>query len=209
MQLDVSTRLDSINYIIGSIGLAPVEAEDAYNLDVAQASQLIDAVSRDIQNNRGSGFWFNREKNWKLSPDPVTGTISVPNVALSLYRFNEYNKQQKIATRGRQLYDTEEHGFDMRPLVNSDGYVRLMIITQLDFEDLPQTAKWAITTMAAVKFASRVEMDMNRVQVLGQEAQDAMWSLESEETAQANVNAFKVNGTLAQFNANAGGFNNW
>lgn len=209
MQLDVSTRLDSINYIIGSIGLAPVEAEDAYNLDVAQASQLIDAVSRDIQNNRGGGFWFNREKNWKLSPDPVTGTISVPNVALSIYRFNEYNQQQKIATRGRQLYDTEEHGFDMRPLVNSDGYVRLMIITQLDFEDLPQTAKWAITTMAAVKFASRVEMDMNRVQVLGQEAQDAMWSLESEETSQANVNAFKVNGTLAQFNANAGGFNNW
>ncbi len=209
MQLDVSTRLDAINYIIGSIGLAPVEAEDAYNLDVAQASQLIDAVSRDIQNNRGSGFWFNREKNWKLSPDPVTGTISVPNVALSIYRFNEYNQQQKIATRGRQLYDTEEHGFDMRPLVNSDGYVRLMIITQLDFEDLPQTAKWAITTMAAVKFASRVEMDMNRVQVLGQEAQDAMWSLESEETSQANVNAFKVNGTLAQFNANAGGFNNW
>lgn len=209
MQLDVSTRLDAINYIIGSIGLAPVEAEDAYNLDVAQASQLIDAVSRDVQNNRGSGFWFNREKNWKLSPDPVTGTISVPNVALSIYRFNEYNQQQKIATRGRQLYDTEEHGFDMRPLVNSDGYVRLMIITQLDFEDLPQTAKWAITTMAAVKFASRVEMDMNRVQVLGQEAQDAMWSLESEETSQANVNAFKVNGTLAQFNANAGGFNNW
>lgn len=209
MQLDVSTRLDAINYVIGSIGLAPVEAEDAYNLDVAQASQLIDAVSRDIQNNRGSGFWFNREKNWKLSPDPVTGTLSVPNVALSIYRFNEYNQQQKIATRGRQLYDTEEHGFDMRPLVNSDGYVRLMIITQLDFEDLPQTAKWAITTMAAVKFASRVEMDMNRVQVLGQEAQDAMWSLESEETSQANVNAFKVNGTLAQFNANAGGFNNW
>lgn len=209
MQLDVSTRLDAINYIIGSIGLAPVEAEDAYNLDVAQASQLIDAVSRDIQNNRGSGFWFNREKNWKLSPDQVTGTISVPNVALSIYRFNEYNKQQKIATRGRQLYDTEEHGFDMRPLVNSNGYVRLMIITQLDFEDLPQTAKWAITTMAAVKFASRVEMDMNRVQVLGQEAQDAMWSLEGEETSQANVNAFKVNGTLAQFNANAGGFNNW
>lgn len=209
MQLDVSTRLDAINYIIGSLGLAPVEAEDAYNLDVAQASQLIDAVSRDVQNNRGGGFWFNREKNWKLSPDPVTGTISVPNVALSLYRFNEYNQQQKIATRGRQLYDTEEHGFDMRPLVNSDGYVRLMIITQLDFEDLPQTAKWAITTMAAVKFASRVEMDMNRVQVLGQEAQDAMWSLESEETSQANVNAFRVNGTLAQFNANAGGFNNW
>lgn len=209
MQLDVSTRLDAINYVIGSIGLAPVEAEDAYNLDVAQASQLIDAVSRDVQNNRGGGFWFNREKNWKLSPDPVTGTISVPNVALSIYRFNEYNQQQKIATRGRQLYDTEEHGFDMRPLVNSDGYVRLMIITQLDFEDLPQTAKWAITTMAAVKFASRVEMDMNRVQVLGQEAQDAMWSLESEETSQANVNAFKVNGTLAQFNANAGGFNNW
>lgn len=209
MQLDVSTKLDAINYVIGSIGLAPVEAEDAYNLDVAQASQLLDAVSRDVQNNKGAGFWFNREKNWKLSPDPVTGSIPVPNVALSIYRFDECNRQQKIATRGRQLYDTENHGFDMRPLVNGDGYVKLMIITQLAFEDLPQTAKWAVTTMAAMKFATRVEMDMNRVNILAREAEEAMWSLEGEETSQANVNAFSVNRKLAQFNANAGGYNNW
>lgn len=209
MQLDVSTRLDCINYIMGSIGLAPVEAEDAYNLDVAQAAQLLDNVSRDIQNNRGRGYWFNREKNWKLSPDSVTGIISVPNTALSIYRFDEYDRQVKIATRGRQLYDTNEHGFDMRPLVNPDGYVKLLIVTQLDFEDLPQTAKWAITTMASVKFAARVEMDMNRVNVLNQESMDAKWSLEAEETSQAKINAFSVNRDLAEFNCLAGGYNNW
>ncbi|UOW66394.1 tail tubular protein A [Aeromonas phage vB_AspA_Tola] len=209
MQLDVGTRLDAINYIIGSIGLAPVEAEDAYNLDVAMASQLIDSAGRDIQDNRGRGYWFNREKNWKMTPDPVTGVVSIPNNALSVYRFDEYQRQQKIATRGRQLYDTNEHGFDMRQLVSSDGYLHLLIITQLDFEDLPQTAKWAITTMAAVKFATRVEMDMNRVNVLNQESVDAKWSLESEETSQAKVNAFGVNRQLAEFNCIAGGWNNW
>ena len=207
MQMYVNTRLDAINFVMSCIGLAPVDSEDEYNLDVAQAGGVIDKASRSIQTNKGIGWWFNREKNWKMAPDPVTGQVLLPNTALSTYRYDEYNRQVKIATRGRALFDTNQHRFDMRPLA-TDGYIRLMIITQLEFDDLPQTAKDAVASAAAVMFARGNEMDINRIKVLGQEADIAMFALECEETTQSKNNAFSDNRRMASFEAQAGGFNN-
>lgn len=207
MQLYVNTRLDAINYVLSCIGLAPVDSEDDYNLDVAQAGGMVDKVSRTIQNNKGRGYWFNREANHKLSPDPVTGNVLIPNNTLAVYRFDNFNRPAKIATRGRALYDTATHGFDMRGLVNSDGFVHLMLVTQLEYGDLPQTAKDAIAAQAGMMFARGNEMDMNRIKVLASEAEEAMWGLECEETTQSQANAFKDSRSMAQFNFVVGGYN--
>lgn len=207
MQLYVNTRLDAINYVLSCIGLAPVDSEDDYNLDVAQAGGMVDKVSRTIQNNKGRGYWFNREANHKLSPDPVTGNVLIPNNTLAVYRFDNFNRPAKIATRGMALYDTATHGFDMRGLVNSDGFVHLMLVTQLEYGDLPQTAKDAIAAQAGMMFARSNEMDMNRIKVLAGEAEEAMWGLECEETTQSQANAFKDSRSMAQFNFVVGGYN--
>lgn len=206
MQLYVNTRLDAINYVLSCIGLAPVDSEDDYNLDVAQAGGMVDKVSRTIQNNKGRGYWFNREANHKLAPDPVTGNVLVPNNTLAVYRFDNFNRPAKIATRGRALYDTTTHGFDMRGLVNNDGFVHLMLVTQLEYGDLPQTAKDAIAAQAGMMFARGNEMDMNRIKVLASEAEEAMWGLECEETTQSQANAFKDSRSMAQFNFVVGGY---
>ena len=207
MQLYVNTRLDAINYVLSCIGLAPVDSEDDYNLDVAQAGGMVDKVSRTIQNNKGRGYWFNREANHKLSPDPVTGNVLIPNNTLAVYRFDNFNRPAKIATRGRALYDTATHGFDMRGLVNSDGFVHLMLVTQLEYGDLPQTAKDAIAAQAGMMFARSSEMEVNRIKVLAGEAEEAMWGLECEETTQSQANAFKDSRSRAQFNFVVGGYN--
>lgn len=207
MQLYVNTRLDAINFVLSCIGLAPVDSEDDYNLDVAQAGGMVDKVSRTIQNNKGRGYWFNREANHKLSPDPVTGNVLIPNNTLAVYRFDNFNRPAKIATRGRALYDTATHGFDMRGLVNSDGFVHLMLVTQLEYGDLPQTAKDAIAAQAGMMFARSNEMDMDRIKVLAGEAEEAMWGLECEETTQSQANAFKDSRSMAQFNFVVGGYN--
>lgn len=207
MQLYINTRLDAINYVLSCIGLAPVDSEDEYNLDVAQAGGVIDKASRSVQNNKGRGYWFNRESNHKLAPDPVTGNVLVPNNTLAVYRFDNFNRPAKIATRGRALYDTNTHGFDMRGLVNNDGFVHLMLVTQLEYGDLPQTAKDAIAAQAGMMFARGNEMDMNRIKVLASESEEAMWGLECEETTQSQANAFKDNRSMAQFGFIVGGYN--
>lgn len=206
MQLDVNTRLDALNYIIGSLGLSPVDSEDANNLDISQAGMALDNISRNIQSNKGRGWWFNREGSWKFNPDPVTGIVSLPNNTLSVYRFDRNGQQVKITTRGRSLYDTTNHGFDMRPLAE-DNVIRLLLVVQLDFDDLPQTVKDAVTKRAALRFASQNEMEVNRLKVLSTEAEQALWDVEAENSSQSKVNIFKANSSLANFVAMAGGPN--
>lgn len=209
MQLSINTRLDAINYIIGCIGLAPVAAEDEYNLDVAQAAMALDNISRSIQDNKGEGWWFNRERNWKLAPDPVTKQILVPNNTLAVYFIDHMGRQKRIATRGRALYDTNQYRFDMSKLADSDGYMNLTLVTQLEFDDLPYTVKEAISTKAGVRFAASNEMDINRIKVLQAQADDAYFAVQAEQTSQQKNNAFKDNVSMVQFDVVGGGYNNW
>ena len=207
MNTDVTTRLDAVNYIIGSVGLTNVPTLDLFNADVSMASGYIDTSSRSIQNQNGFGWWFNREYNWKLTPDPVNGIVTLPNNVLACYGFDRWGRRTKMVTRGRALYDTMEHHFDMRPFVEEDGYMHLMMVVQLDFEDLPQTAKDAVTKAAAFKFASSAEMEVNRLRVLQGESEDAFFNLQAEETTQTANNAFTDNMEMRGFVIRAGGPN--
>uniref|UniRef100_UPI001F45204A hypothetical protein n=1 Tax=Escherichia coli TaxID=562 RepID=UPI001F45204A len=85
--------------------------------------------------------------------------------------------------------------------------VHLMLVTQLEYGDLPQTAKDAIAAQAGMMFARSSEMEVNRIKVLAGEAEEAMWGLECEETTQSRANAFKDSRSMAQFNFVVGGYN--
>lgn len=208
MITDISTRLDAVNYIIGGIGLTAVPSLDMFNADISMANMYLDNYSRYIQmGEAGEGWWFNREGGWKLSPDPVNGRVTLPNNMLSAYSFDKYRRRTKMATRGRALYDTKAHHYDMRPFVEDDGYMHLLMVVQLDYEDLPQSAKDAICKAAAMKFAASAEMEVNRLKVLDQEASDAYFRLQAEETAQTANNAFTDSLEMAYFIARAGGQN--
>lgn len=208
MQLSITTRLDAINYVIGCIGLSPVADEDEYNLDVAMAVQAIEYASRRIQDNKGRGWWFNREFNWKLLPDPVTKVVSIPNNVLACYYKDKMGRQQRMSTRGRALYDTKQYRFDMTTFADSDGYLNLTFVTQLEFDDLPYTVKDAIATAAGLRFASSNEMEVNRIKVLSSQADDSFFSLQAEDTSQTKNNAFTDNASMMQFGIVGGGYNN-
>lgn len=209
MDLTINTRLDAINYIIGCLGLAPVEAEDVYNLDVAMAAQALDNISRRLQDNGGSGWWFNKERNWMMSPDPVTKEVLVPNNTLAVYYTDNCRNQRRMSTRGRSLYDVNKHRFDMSYFADSNGYLNLTLITQLEFDDLPYTMKDAIATEAGVRFAASNEMEVNRIKVLTEQAQTAKFALDAEETSQRKNNAFTDNKTMQAFEVMGGGYNNY
>lgn len=207
MNTDVATRLDAVNYALGSIGLSSVPTLDMFNSDVQMASMYLDNYSRSVQNQNGYGWWFNREYLWKFTPDAVNGVVTLPNNALACYTFDKWGHPTKMATRGRALYDTRTHGYDMRELAGEDGYLRTILIVQLDFDDLPQTAKDSITRAATLKFASAAEMEVNRLKVLQAEADDAYFQLQAEETTQTANNAFTDSPEIAMFICRAGGIN--
>lgn len=112
-----------------------------------------------------------------------------------------------MVTRGRALFDNMVHHYDMRPFVEEDGYMHLMLVVQLDFDDLPQTAKDAVYKAATFKFAASAEMEVNRLKVIEQEATDGFFQLQAEETTQTANNAFTDNAEMRQFINRAGGQN--
>lgn len=207
MNTDVSTRLDAVNYALSSIGLASVPDLDMFNADVSMASMYLDNFSRSIQNHNGYGWWFNRESNHKMSPDAVNGVVTLPNNVLAAYTFDRFRRATKMVTRGRALYDTKQHHFDMRGLTEEDGYMHLTLVVQLDFDDLPQTAKDAVTKAAAFKFASSAEMEVNRLRILQDEMDEAYFQLQAEDTTQSANNAFTDSSELARFDMRVGGPN--
>lgn len=217
INMSVSTRLDAINFIIGAMGLAPVPSEDFYNLDSARAALCLDNYSRTIQNHKGEGWWFNCEPNWEIAPDSVNGYVTLPNTAIAVFfqrhhidYFRDWRGCQgrKLSTRGRLLYDTFSHSYDMRPHVDKSGNVRLAIITQLDFGDLPQTAKDAITLAATVQHLMNNEMDVNRIKLTEEYAQQRFFDLEAENMSQLRTNAFAASPSMQLFTALGGGYNN-
>ena len=145
------------------IGIAPVASEDDPDLDAATAGQVIDEVSTDIQ---AHGWFFNKEFNWKLTPDETTGYIQVPGSVLSIVTSGA-SRSAGLIIRDNKIYDLWNHTFDLRDRVvtisGSDvGYIEFTFITELAFNDLPPTAKMAISYVARRKFAQDLEIDERR-----------------------------------------------
>lgn len=200
------TKLDAINICLRGIGISPVATEDDPDLDAALASQTIDDVSFDIQSR---GWWFNREGNWKLTPDEITGYISAPGSALSIIPTGQL-RGAGLTIRGTKIYDMHNHTFDLRSVAVSDNgvsYIEFIFITELPFNDLPPIAKQAITYTARRLFAQDLELDDKRWKFQKEDENMAHTQLMREETKNKKRNSLTDNPQVANFMANAGGIN--
>ena len=138
------TETDAINMCLQGIGQDPVTNEDDTNLDAAVALNTINQVSRDIQSR---GWWFNREGNWKLTPD-ANGEILVPNNAIDVTSWSA-SRLAELSIRGSSMYDSVTHSKDLRHLVDNCNQITFVFIVELPFEDTPPAA--ASSAPAAAK----------------------------------------------------------
>lgn len=205
----ITTKLDAINYILSAIGSVPVSNEEEIDEDVdaAAASELVDDLNQQIQTNNGKGWWFNREGFHKLVPNPSTGNISVPNNTLSCYLKRSDGQVKSVALRGKQLFDPNDHGYDMRPLVNSVGELPCILVVTIPYEDTPATVRQAVADFGRFWMVSNVEGDNNKMQPLKQAAEASLISVKSEDASQRRRNMYDNSG-ISYAVAKAGGYNN-
>lgn len=210
LSLGINTKVDAINRVleaIGSVGINSNEEID-WNIDAADASNLIDSMSQEIQTNMGKGWWFNREAFHKLTPDPVTGYVVVPNNTLSCrVTRNEDGSVTPVTLRGNTLFDSENLGYDMRSLVNSAGVLPCVLIVNLTFEYLPATAKHAITNAARFWVVNDKEGDQIKMGSLKQAADASYAAMMAENNGQRRRNMFDNKHINRAVNY-AGGYNN-
>lgn len=206
----VSTKIDAINRVLDAIGSVGINSEEEidWNIDAANADKLIDAMSEKVQVNLGKGWWFNRESFHKLSPDPVNGRVAVPSNTLSCLIKRQRGKVMKITTRANTLFDPVEFGYDMRPLVDSNGVLPCVLVVNLPFEHLPATAKHAITDASRFWFVNDKEGDQIKMQALQGSSNASYANLQAEDNRQSRRNILNNKMISNDMYLAGGNFNN-
>lgn len=176
--------LRGINSCLIGIGESPVSDVNDPSMDVSIAIETIARVNEDLQAN---GWWFNKEENWTLSVDPLTGFMSPPINAISVLN-NDKVRYQQLSIRQNRIYDVDNHTYDLRGIAGEDGKITFSFILELDFEDTPPVFQTAVSTMARRLFAQDLEVDPSR------------WRFQREDEDRALAILYKTDGRNAKRN---------
>lgn len=173
------TKLEAVNLVLSSAGLAPVSTiDEPTNLSAALVVNLLDATHREILS---KGWHFNTEYEVGLEVDINTGTIPVPASVLRC----EVPDAPWIVMRGLLLYDRNSHTDQF------DEGVSVKIIKWLVWEDLAEEAKTLIWKMTALRFAAQHKPPGDvSLTLLREDAALAMADLQEQDAEIANFSIF-------------------
>lgn len=150
MPLGPTTKLQAVNTMLSAIGSSPVNTLTGTNsADVALAVQILDEVSLGVQS---EGWFWNTEREVPMTADPITNEITVPINALMVDVDFPNNGDMDIIVRGSKLYDLKA-----RSTVFPTGTVlKATVIYGLEWDDMPQAARYYINIRAARIFQDRM-----------------------------------------------------
>ena len=145
----MTSELDAINIMLGTIGESPINSLDAATgvVDAVTARAILSEVSVQVQE---EGWHFNTEYEFILTPSLDTKEIYIPANTIEVDA-SEYDRNNiDVAIRGNRLYDRKNKTFQFQQDIKAD----LTIL--LEFNELPQAARHYITVRAARVFQQRV-----------------------------------------------------
>lgn len=144
--LTPTTELQAVNTMLKVIGESPVSTlEDTGLADVADAKAILRETSREVQTR---GWDFNLEKNYSLPRDENGHIYVLPNtLRVDVTKLDKHTYD--VVQRGQRLYDRKNHTFAF------DKTLQVNLLVFLDFEELPEAARYYITIRAARKFNDR------------------------------------------------------
>ncbi len=145
----MTSELDAVNVMLGTIGESPINSLDAATgvVDAVTARAILSEVSVQVQE---EGWHFNTEYEFILTPSLDTKEIYIPANTIEVDA-SEYDRNNiDVAIRGNRLYDRKNKTFQFQQDIKAD----LTIL--LEFNELPQAARHYITVRAARVFQQRV-----------------------------------------------------
>lgn len=147
MALSITSKLNAINWMLSSIGEAPInQLGGATTVDADVAEQTLDEISRQVQS---VGWHFNIEKQVPFARTvdkriPVSSDIVSIDIVKNDYPYID------VIQRGGFLYDKKNHTYYF------DYDLKADIVRLLDWDYLPQPFKTYITTKATRVFQTKV-----------------------------------------------------
>lgn len=140
----VTTELEAINVMLGTIGEQPVNSLDISTIsEVSIAQNILFDVSREVQTR---GYSWNTDTEYPLALSE--GEIPLPVNCIDVNVTSDTSHW--IIQRGSRLYNRTDHTY-----VFTEG-VEATIVWFLPYTDLPQAARNYITLRSARKFQVRI-----------------------------------------------------
>lgn len=211
-----TTELEAVNEMLSVIGESPVdqtEIEAPTLADVERAVAILKSVTREVLSR---GWKFNREFGYELAPadtyawtgtDGSSATLNIFTVPATLLDFDLTSTSKQIgldieprppvdysAAEGTLvMYDRAKN----RDGLDSDDFDYLYIdaLWMLDFEDLPEIARYYITLRAARRFQKHVVGDPNLDVFTREDELIALREMKAEYGRDDHYNIFRNAGT--------------
>jgi len=140
------TQLEAINIIIGTIGLSPVQTLVSPGTDVATAASILDECTR---NTLLEGWEWNTEDDYPLSPDASNEIVWPANIATLRKSRDEVDERPRYVRRNGKVYDKVDRTYTFTATLEA------YLVLYLEWDDIPQAARYYATICAARKFANR------------------------------------------------------
>ena len=142
-----TTRLEAINLMLSVIDEAPIHSLEVTGLaDADVAQQILHEHLRALQTRRWN---FNFEQEYTLAIDG-SGFITTPLNALFV-DVSDCEGAIDATTRGGRLYDRKNHTYVFTKSLKCD------IQFFLEYEDLPEAARYYVAVAAAHAFQGRIQ----------------------------------------------------
>lgn len=175
-----TTELEAVNLMLSVIGESPLSSlTDVGLVDAVLARQVLSEVSRTVQS---TGWHFNTETDYPLTPELFTGFIQVPLNCLKVDTTG-VDRDVDVVHRGTRLYDRTNHTYAFTKSLKAT------LVLVLPFDELPETARYYIAVRAARVFQARTVGSDTLYQFSAKDEQDARLAFKKAEgnTADHNI----------------------
>lgn len=178
--LTPTSRLEAVNEILANIGRQPITSLASGPLDAALAERRLDVVNRKVQLR---GWHFNTEYDVEF-PRDENGEIYLPSNCLKAdvnkYLFTDINP----VIRGNRFYDVLNRTYEFSEDLTGT------VVYLLEFTNLPEAARYYITTRAAREFQDKYFKDSEVAGISRQDELDAYDVLIEAELESGDYNIF-------------------
>ena len=142
-----TSKLEAVNTLLATIGESPVNSLNSGLVEASQAEQTLDNVSRSFQT---TGWSFNTELTFKLSPD-VDNQLTLPANCLHVDTIHtRASTESDLVQRGSRMYDRVKNTYAIGIATEVD------MVVLLEFEELPEAARRYVAVRASRILQDRV-----------------------------------------------------
>lgn len=172
------TKLEAVNTMLRLLGERKVNSlTDPTRLDVIGAIDALDEMTKRVQI---ESWWFNERLNQDLLP--VNGIYNIPNVWLKVDVIHRSSSKQFVY-RDKKLFNLKTGAFD-----GNTETIKVDYTEEIAFDQLPQSARSAIATSAAVLFTTERIGSREMLREIRENAEQAWSEMQAEELQASDTN---------------------